>query len=381
MLQYYNIIFNLYISGVYMAFIISAAWQLIFGLIGIMGIGFLIGFHELGHFLFCKLFGIHTPIFSIGFGPKIFSKKIGQTEFILSAIPLGGYVQIEGDEQEEEKKETKQQPSHNSFIAKPYYQKMLVIAGGILFNMLFAYAALSVLFFVGMPKSPLVYPLHASTTIATVEKDSPATESGLLADDVILSINDDDIYAKPLDLIRYVQAHPNETITLRIKRNTDIKTLQVKIGEKTTQETSIGYLGIDFVMPRYDIATSIKHGFSTANAIFLQIFNVFRSFKKSFNSMGGPIMVISQTVQGAAKGTKIFLLLLAFISINLAALNVLPIPPMDGGRALFCTIEAVIGRELPEKIKSYIIYACLIGILLLALLLSIKDIARLIQPT
>ena len=94
-------------------------------------------------------------------------------------------------------------------------------------------------------------------------------------------------------------------------------------------------------------------------------------------NIGGPLMVISQTIKGAEKGFKVFLLLLAFISINLAVLNIIPLPIVDGGQALFYTIEAIIRRPLPEQIKIYVHYACWIGVLALTVFLSIKDVMRL----
>ncbi len=114
---------------------------------GIIGLGFIIAFHELGHFLFCKAFNIRVPSFSIGFGPKLFSKKIGGTEFSLSAIPLGGYVEIAGSAEvgQGEQKEAHAN-DEGSFARKPYYQKLLVMLGGIAFNILFAYVVLSLLF-------------------------------------------------------------------------------------------------------------------------------------------------------------------------------------------------------------------------------------------
>ena len=127
-----------------------------FFIAGGLGFGFLVGFHELGHFLFCKLFGVKTPSFSIGFGPQLLKKKIGDTVFTLSAIPFGGYVEIAGSEEpgQGEQKESKSL-APDSFAVKPYYQKMLIIAGGILFNLIFAYAAVILVMAIGAPETPL----------------------------------------------------------------------------------------------------------------------------------------------------------------------------------------------------------------------------------
>ena len=125
---------------------------------GLIGINFVVGIHEFGHFLFCKFFKIRTPTFSFGFGPYLASKKIGDTTFALSSIPLGGYVEIagsaemgQGDQKEAHARDT------GSFAIKPYWQKLLVMIGGIVFNLIFAYAALIFLFMIGLPKTEFLY--------------------------------------------------------------------------------------------------------------------------------------------------------------------------------------------------------------------------------
>ena len=129
--------------------------QLFFILLGILGMGFLIGFHELGHFLFAKLFKIRIPSFSLGFGPRLLTKKIGETEFCLSAIPFGGYVEIAGAAEvgQGDQKEAFA-TDEGSFAAKPFYQKLCVMLGGIVFNLAFAYFTMTLLFMTGIPKTP-----------------------------------------------------------------------------------------------------------------------------------------------------------------------------------------------------------------------------------
>ena len=163
-------------------------------LLGLIGINFLVGFHELGHFLFCKLFNIRTPTFSIGFGPIFASKKIGDTTFALSAIPLGGYVEIAGAA---EVGQGEQKDAHardkGSFAIKPYCQKLLVLFGGILFNFIFAYSALIFLFLVGLPKTEFLYPRNAKPIIHEIKEDSAAQRAGFAIGDRIISINGQNI--------------------------------------------------------------------------------------------------------------------------------------------------------------------------------------------
>ena len=190
------------------SFLVTYAQSALLIVIGLLGIGFIIGFHELGHFTFCKIFGISTPSFSIGMGPRIFKKKIGQTEFSLSAFPVGGYVEIAGNAEmgQGEQKEAYRNDKY-SFANKPYYQKMLVMAGGILFNLIFAYFALTMLYFWGMPKSPILYHYSASTTVDTVLPDTPAAKSSLAPSDTIISINNTPVH-NAQDVLELIKTLP-----------------------------------------------------------------------------------------------------------------------------------------------------------------------------
>ncbi len=135
-------------------------WQNLFTIAaGLVGLTFLVTFHEFGHFLFCKLFKIHTPSFSIGLGPYLYSKKIGDTVFAISAIPAGGYVEIAGAAEVGQGDQAHAgRQDHYSFASKPFYQKFLVMSGGILANLLFAYVAIIGVCWAGLPQSPLAYP-------------------------------------------------------------------------------------------------------------------------------------------------------------------------------------------------------------------------------
>lgn len=353
--------------------------------LGLAGIGFLIGFHELGHFVFCKLFKIRTPSFSIGMGPKIFEKKIGGTNFILSALPLGGFVEIAGSAEigQGEQKEATAQDS-GSFASRPYWQKLLVMLGGILFNLIFAYGVITFLYLTGMPKHPLMYPIGATTTISMVQPDSPAIKAGLKEGDTIRKINNKEMQVG-FDIIRFVQNNPNDGALFTIQRadgTIDTKTIGITQKQIDTrdQKKEIGYLGIEFQIPRYGLFNSVKFGIKATNHLIYLIANSFKSIftKKQFNNLGGPILIISQTIKSAHKGFNIFLLLLAFISINLAILNLIPLPIMDGGQILYYTVEAITGRPLPDKVREYIHIATWIGVLVLAVYLSFKDICRIL---
>lgn len=346
--------------------------NLIFIFPALIGVGFLIGFHELGHYLFCKLFNIHTPSFSIGFGPKLISKQIGDTQFSLSVIPLGGYVEIAGAAEVGQGDQSHAlSTDERSFAHKPYYQKMLVMFGGIMFNLIFAYSALIFLYGIGMPD-------HVPT-IAQVEPESPAARAGLQPGDTIVTFGELSIGKDTLPLRRAIQESPDKEVTITFNRNHEIMTAAVTPKGISAQGRNIGSLGASFAMsslPALSLGESISQGVTLANKYIKNTAYAFTHLLKSRDTtgMGGPIRIIQETASGAAKGFKIFFLFLAIISINLAVLNLIPLPILDGGQILFYTIEAAIQRPLPHQIREYIHIASWIGILLLTLFLTYKDL-------
>jgi regulator of sigma E protease len=356
--------------------LVVALQQAFFIIVGIIGIGFLIGFHELGHFLFCKLFRIRTPSFSIGMGPRVLTKKIGDTEFALSAIPLGGYVEIAGAG------EAGQPADAGSFAQRPYWQKLCVMAGGIFFNLLFAYLVLAFLFFAGMPRS-FLYPLYATTKITAIEPGSPAEQVQLKPEDTITSLNGNPV-SKAADIIQFIQEHPQETVTIGIQRpqEPEVTTISAQLGERELPKGKVGFLGAYFVTPRFSLIDSLKNAFWATYSLTASVIEAFKGllFKRQFNNLGGPLSVIAQTVKSASHGFKIFLLLLAFVSINLAVLNLIPLPILDGGQVLYYTIEAIIRRPLPDRVREYIHYATWILMILLVLFLSIRDVISFCKP-
>lgn len=360
-------------------------------LIGVFGIGFLIGFHELGHFLFAKLFNIRTPSFSIGFGPRLISKKIGDTQFSLSAIPLGGYVELAGAAEvgQGEQKEA-HDTGERSFATKPYYQKLLVMSGGILFNLLFAYIALFFLFMLGMPKSPYLYPLNASNIVESVKTDSPAEKAGLLAGDKITSLKIDApiplahltvTTENPSEFIRSIMAHPNTQASIEVEREDIRKEFELIIASEKGLSNPVGSIGIQFAMKegqRLSFFDALKRSVQLTNLYIIGTFKAFKHIftKRDVNGMGGPITIVSETVKGASKGFKMVLFFLAVISINLAILNLIPVPILDGGQILFYTIEALVGRSIPNRVREYIFIASWLAFLALILYLSYKDLLR-----
>jgi len=257
--------------------------KLLISAAGIIGLGFLIGLHELGHFLFCKLFKVSTPTFSIGFGPKLLSKKIGDTEFSLSAIPLGGYVEIAGMAEvgQGDQKEAHRRDQY-SFASKPYWQKLLIMSGGILFNTLFTYLAFIFLFAFGLPKTEFLYPLNAKPVIEKIAEDSPATKAGLQDGDRVIKINNIDIGNDIELLIKEIQDNPDKTVNLIIERDGQQQTVPITLEKQKIAGKEIGSLGVTFAiseLPPVPFITAIKKGITLTNRF---IYGIFMAFKNLF---------------------------------------------------------------------------------------------------
>jgi len=364
----------------------------------VVGIGFVIAIHEFGHFLFAKLFNIATPIFSIGFGPTLIQRKIGETEFRLSLIPLGGYCAIQIEDAESA--EHAAQPER-SFDNKPFYQKFLTLLGGIIFNVLFAYAAFTLVHWGTHPR------MKSHVQIAAVSKDSPAERAGLKvgqriagythikeqeaagADVSYVAFSDDTraVQQQIQGFIQEIAQNPSKPCFVTILGQ---DALQERKGCLLDSKNGIGSIGVAFSLEAEAVPNEFVHHTlpeaitkgvdlahhyitSTANSL-MAIFK-----KRSLGNIGGPLEMFSQTFRHAQSGFVVFLQFLGVISVTLALLNLLPIGGLDGGQLLFVLLEGIIRRPLPRRFKEGIIIASWLAFLFLTLLLSYRDLVRFIQ--
>ncbi len=355
----------------------------------IVGFGSLIAIHEFGHFFFCKVFGIHTPTFSIGFGPELFSKKIGATNFRLALIPLGGYCEIAGlAEVGQGTQEFAQATDPTAFGDRPYWQKLLVMLGGILFNLIFAYIVMCGIFMVGTSQ-------EQALVVTDTVKDSAAEKGGLLAGDGIISINkkallDDKgyLYDNASEIfLTEIKSHPEKSVHLDIIRKHEHEHLSIVLGTNQEHGTTIGSLGAYFAPPmtykRLPFIQAIQAGITKTNYFIHQTAMVVKRLftECSLEGTGGPLMIMSVSFKSAQNGIINLLVFLALISVNLALLNLLPIGALDGGQLLFVTIEAIIGRKLPDGLRNGINIASWVLFLLIAVFVTYRDIASLFGDT
>ncbi|MCI5150571.1 MAG: RIP metalloprotease RseP [Candidatus Electrothrix sp. MAN1_4] len=349
----------------------------------ILVLGVLIFVHELGHFLFAKLFGVRVLTFSLGFGNKLISKKYGDTEYCISAFPLGGYVKMFGEQPDEEIAE---QDQAVSFTHKTVWQRFGIVFAGPLFNLIFAVFVFWLMFhFGGLPD------YVESGLIGKVAPDSVAEKAGLQDGDLILSIDDQEIstWTQISNAVRdsggkelhIVIQRGQETLTIAATPAMD--TVKNLFGEEVGERYLLGISRSDeLVYKDTSVIEAIKYAFlQTWNLIVLTLTGIVKIFQRVVpaSELGGPIRIAELAGQQWEAGLMQLLHFTGLLSINLGILNLLPIPVLDGGHLVFLSIEAVRGKPLGEQA---ILFAQKIGIALLGSLMIFvfyNDIARLVR--
>lgn len=316
---------------------------------GIFGIGFLIFIHELGHFLFCKLFDIPAPKFAIGMGPHLFSKKYKGTEYSIGLIPIGGFVQIGKEGEEENENED------DILFKNTFWKTTLVLWGGILFNLFFAYVAItSIVYFhenkIDESNLKLFYP-HKHMIIKDKEDNS-------------IYLN----YSCYLDLIKEV-------------KDTEF-TLEDCEGEKIVFENKAffdSHFKIENVInKKASLLEKIWVGINLTNNIIKQtFFGILQLFKGlNLNKLSGPLGIMNEGRKIFNKGLIDYFIYLEFISLSLAILNIVQIPMLVGGNFLLLIIYKIIRRRIPTFLEFLLTYGSLAIIALMTLFSTYNDIIR-----
>ncbi len=338
-------------------------------------LGVLIFVHEFGHFLVAKSVGVKVLKFSLGFPPAAIKRKWGETEYILSWIPLGGYVKLLGEDPESDE-EVSPEDEGRSFSGKPLLARMAVVAAGPLSNYIIAMVLLCIGFAAGWR------PVYASE-IGKVIENTPAMEAGVKAGDTVTAV--DGVSVKRWeDMRRLIEKKPEQQIVLSVER--DGQTKKIPITPQLSEQKDL------FGNPRGQIGVApsgkeIELGFVgaiyegtrfTFHLTGLVVETLVRIVKGEMSSkaLSGPITIVQASGESLKAGVSYFIFLLSFISINLAIINLLPVPILDGGHLMFFAIEAVIRRPVTGKVREIATHAGLVFIIFLMVLVFYNDITR-----
>ena len=338
-------------------------------------LGAIVLVHEFGHFFFSKLFGIYVYEFSLGMGPKIFSKKgkNGETVYSLRAIPIGGFCSLAGEGSEEDKK----LPKNRLLQSKPIWQRFLVMFFGAGNNFLLA---LIVLFIVGLTSG---CPIDTPPTVKEVTAGSPADVAGLMPGDIIKFVNDDEITSYD-DMQIYLYMAKGET-SLTVTRGEEdlvIKVTPLTEKEKKEQDKdySYGFGCEDKQEYEYGFFNAIKYSFTKFGSLVRQMVLTFKGLFTggiSVKELSGPVGIFSAVDKTKTNGLSNLLGLLALLSLNVGFVNLIPFPAFDGGRIVFLLIEKIKGKPVKAETENLIHTIGFFLLLALIIFVTINDIIRL----
>ncbi|CQR71525.1 Regulator of sigma-W protease RasP [Sporomusa ovata DSM 2662] len=329
--------------------------------------GLLILFHELGHFITAKSVGMRVDEFAIGFGPKLISKKIGETIYSIRIIPLGGFNKIAGmdpDEQQDER----------SFSAKPIWARMLVIVAGSVMNFVLPVLLLFIVFVSAGIDSPSNQPI-----IGKIFPDKPAAIAGLLPGDKITAVNGT-VIDSWRDFVSVIQINAGNKLTITYSRALETN----KTAVLTPDYDEKGKRGVIGVIPQIDnyqpgiiesVGLAAKQTVTVAQAMLIGIGEMITG--KTAADVAGPIGVAQMAGEVAQLGIIPLLQFAAFLSINLGLINLLPVPVLDGGHVVTLAVEGIRGRPLSDSQMQFIQMIGLALLLLLFVVATFKDIVRL----
>lgn len=343
----------------------------------IIVLGVLIFAHELGHFLLAKLMGVGVEKFSLGFGPKLLSKKIGMTEYMISSIPLGGYVKMVGEEPDA-KLDDSLIPL--SFSHKGLAKRSLIVLAGPAFNLLLSV----VIFFVFFQVSGL--PIMKAE-VGEVQEGMPAYEAGIRPGDSVVSIDGKPVgrWEEMAALIKESDGRPLRIEILRANKTVSLKiaprlvTSKNLFGEQIDKYvigiTASGAFSVERLNPLQAAAEGVYQTWQIAKLTALAIGKVI-SGAISAKTLGGPIMIAQLAGQQAKAGIINLIFFIALLSVNLGIINLLPIPVLDGGHLMFFFIEAVSRKPVNLKVREVAQQVGVFILILLMIFVFYNDIVR-----
>lgn len=331
--------------------------------------------HEFGHYIVAKKNGIWVEEFGFGLPPRLFGKKVGETLYSINALPFGGFVRLHGEMTEDGVTKPKQ-----AFLNKPLWVKTAVITAGVIMNFLLAIVAFGIVYsFTGIQKDT------KEVKVLNISTNSPAQDAKLLVGDVVKKV-DNETVTSVSEFISKIENKKGKKVKLELQDRV------VTITPRANPPSGEGPLGVTITNTETYFAPVWQRPFlgayyGTKEAIFwgknvlMGFVSIFRDLSHGTSPKGvsGPVGVFAVTTEVAKTGILPLINLIGIISVNLAILNIIPFPALDGGRLLFIVIEAILGKKVAPKIESVIHGIGMIILLLAILAITIKDIGGLIS--
>lgn len=347
----------------------SKAWPILFAL---LFFGVIIMIHECGHFACAKLFKVKVNEFSLGMGPALFKRKKGDTLYAVRLFPIGGYVAMEGEDDASE--------DDRAFNKKPVWQKMIIVVAGALMNLILGFILMVLLLTTSTD-------LIGTNTIKEFYPDAVSSQYGLQAGDRFVEIDGHHVWSE-LDLSFLMSRSQDGVFDFVVERNGEKVTLN-DVHFATEQQNGITLIQYDFIIigEQPGFLNIVKNAFtqsaSIVRMVWLSVFDLVTG-RYGMSELAGPVgtvdIIADVTAQAVSSGSLTNLLtIMAFITINVGVANLLPLPALDGGRFLFLAVEAVRRKPVNPKYEGYVHAAGLVLLLLLMVVVTYNDIARIVH--
>jgi len=348
--------------------------EYILGFIVLLGV--LIFVHEFGHFIVAKLLGVKVLKFSLGFSPVMIKRKWGETEYMLSWIPLGGYVKLFGEEPDPEE-EISPEDKERAFTNKPIWARMAIVTAGPVFNFIFAVILLCAGFVAGFPV--------LASEVGKALPDSPAIQAGFETGDMVKAIDGRSVWRWD-DGRNIIEDSAGRRLVFTVERNgqtLDIPVTPVLSDQKDIFGELKGRIGIAPSGKKIElgfvaaISEGVRFSGYLTKLVVMTLVKLVRG-EIGMKALSGPITIAQASGESLKAGLFSFIFLMSYISINLAIINLLPIPVLDGGHVLFFLIEAIIKKPVTGKIREIAVQLGLLIIVFLIGLVFFNDIYRIV---
>ena len=340
-------------------------------------LGTIVLIHELGHFIFAKIFGVYVYEYSIGMGPKLWSKKPekSETEYSIRAIPIGGFVRLAGEEGEDGDKTV---PLEKKLYKKGFLQRFLIFFMGPGFNFLLAIVTLfiSCLIFGGV---------LTTTKLANITKEYPAYHAGLRNGDTIIKVENEKVYSWTQARLKIATAKEGKEIKFTVKDKTgNIKKVAIKPKKVTDKKGNTSYIyGVGSKTEQLKgLGGSIKYAFLQTKEMLITMYETLKYLftgKLGVNDLSGPVGVYEIVDKESHNGVNNLLYLLAYLSINVGVINLIPFPAFDGGHILFLIIEKIRRKPVDANIEATITGIGFICLMLMMIYITFHDVLKLIH--